>query len=313
MGGGGNAFGGGYTPGAYKDIIRESYEKTRDTKFETVVNEMINEQLTEYGRDSVTTREHLDEIKKIIQEDNIGTIEMRFGGSVSRHTYVDGLSDVDILIMIDKSELSDMPPLDIREYIKTKLNDNLSNIEEIHTGNLAVTVKFSDGEKIQLLPTIRRGEGYKISDKNNDNWSNVIRPDKFAEKLTEVNRDCNGKVVPVIKLVKDINDQLPEDQQLKGYHMESIAIEVFKSYPDSNSKTPKAMLRYFFEKAKDIVRHPIKDRTNQSIHVDDYLGQEDSIDRTRISYTLDRIARKIKNADEIGSVYEWKSILGMNE
>lgn len=313
MGGGGNAFGGGHTPGAYKDIIRESYEKTRDTKFETTVNEMINGQLAKYGRDSVTTREHLEEIKKIIQEDDNGTIEMRFGGSVSKHTYVDGLSDVDILILIDKSELSDMPPHDIKEYIKTKLKDNLSNIEDIHTGDLAVTVNFSDGEKIQLLPAIRRYEGYKIPDRDNDNWSNVIRPDKFAEKLTEVNQNCNGKVVPVIKLVKDINDKLPTDQQLKGYHVESIAIEVFKNYPDQNSKTPKAMFRYFFEKAKDIVKHPIKDRTNQSMHVDDYLSQEDSIDRKRISYTLDRIARKIKNADEICSIYEWKSILGMNE
>lgn len=312
MGGGGNSFGGGYTPGVYKDIIRESYEKTRDNKFETTVNEMINEQLAKYGRDSVTTRERLEEIKKIIQEDNNGTIEMRFGGSVSKHTYVDGLSDIDILTLIDKSELSYMSPHDIKEYIKTKLKDNLSNIEDIHTGDLTVTVNFSDGEKIQLLPAIRRYEGYKIPDKDKDNWSNVIRPDKFAEKLTEVNQNCNGKVVPVIKLVKDINDKLPEDQQLKGYHMESIAIEVFKNYPDQNSKTPKAMLRYFFEKAKDIVKHPIKDRSNQSMHVDDYLGKEDSIDRKRIGYTLDRIARKIKNADEIGSIDEWKSILGID-
>lgn len=312
MGGGGNFFGGDYTPKKNRDIIRESFEKTSDIRFETTVNEMINEHLAGRNRDSATTKEHLEEIKNIIQEDDIGTIEIRFGGSVSKHTYVDGLSDVDVLLIINKSELSDASPHDVQEYIKKKLNDNLSNIEEIRVGNIAVTVKFSDGEEIQLVPTIKRGEGYKIPDQDKDSWSNVTRPDKFAEKLTEVNQKCNGKVVPVIKLVKDINAQFPDDQQLKGYHIESIAIEIFKSYPDSNSKTPKAMLRYFFEKAKDIVKRTIKDRTNQSIHVDDYLGREDSTERTRISYTLDRTARKIKNADEIGSVSEWKSILRMD-
>lgn len=311
MGGGGGVFGGDYTPEKYKEIIRKSRESTQDAQFETTVNEKINERLAGYSRDSDTTREHLNEIKEIIEEDTIGTTEMRYGGSVSKHTYVDGLSDVDVLVIIDKSELSDSSPQEVLEYIKTKLTDvNSRNIENISVGKLAVTVKFSGGEEIQLLPAIRRGEGYRIPAQKGDKWSDIIRPDKFVTKLTEVNQNCNGKVVPVVKLVKGILSQLPEDQQLNGYHIESIAIEVFKSYPDSNPKTPKAMLRYFFEKAKDVVKSPIEDKTNQSIHVDDYIGPKDSPERMRISYTLDRIARKMKNADEVGSSEEWESILG---
>ncbi len=310
MGGGGGVFGGNYTPEKYKEIIKESRESTQSAQFETTVNEAINERLAGYSRDSEITREHLDEIKEIIEEDTIGTIEMRFGGSVSKHTYVDGLSDVDVLVIIDKSELSDSSPQEVLEYVKAKLTDaNSQNIEDIRVGKLAVTVKFSGGEEIQLLPAIRRGEGYRIVAQKGDKWSDIIRPDKFATKLTEVNQNCNGKVVPVVKLVKGILSQLPEDQQLYGYHIESIAIEVFKSYPDSNPKTPKAMLRYFFEKAKDVVKSPIEDKTNQSIHVDDYLGQKNSMERIRISYTLDRIARRMKNADEVGSVEEWESML----
>lgn len=310
MGGGGGVFGGNYTPDKYKEIIRQSRESTQDAQFETTVNEKINERLGGYSRDSDTTREHLDEIKDIIVEDTIGTVEMRFGGSVTKHTYVDGLSDVDVLVIIDKSELSESSPQEVLKYIKKKLIDaNSENIEDITVGKLAVTVKFSGGEEIQLLPAIRRGEGYKISSEKGDNWSNIIRPDKFAGKLTEINQSCNGKVVPVVKLVKGIISQLPEDQRLTGYHIESIAIEVFKSFPDSNSRT-KAMLSYFFEKAKDVVKSPIEDKSNQSIHVDDSLGPRNSQERMRASYTLDRIARRMKNADEVGSVEEWESILG---
>lgn len=312
MGGSGGIFDGNYRPEKYKEIIQRTLEQTRNAQFETRVNEMINKLLGEYERDPDITKEHLDEIKKIIEEDTIGTIEMRFGGSVKRHTYVDGLSDVDVLLIINRTDLSNSSPHEILEFIKTELdNANSQNIEDIHVGNLAVTVKFSDGEEIQLLPAIRRGEGYEIPNQKGDDWSNVINPDKFARKLTEVNQDCNGKAVPVIKLAKGIiYSQLPKDQQPSSYHIESIAVEVFKSYPDSNPKIPKTMLRYFFENAKDVVKAPIKDKTNQSIHVDDYLGVKNSHKRLRIAYALDRIARKMKNADKIFSTEQWESILG---
>ena len=111
---------------------------------------MINERVSEVQRDADTTRERLDDIKEIIEEDDIGTVEMRFGGSVMKHTYVEGLSDVDVLIIINKSELSEASPSEALEYIKTRINEaNLHDVENVRVGNLAVTVTFSDGEEIQ--------------------------------------------------------------------------------------------------------------------------------------------------------------------
>jgi hypothetical protein len=173
-------------------------------------------------------------------------------------------------------------------------------------------VTFNDGNEIQLLPAIKKGDGYKIPAEDGGSWSNIIRPDKFAKRLTEINQSCGAKVIPVIKLVKGINSLLPDVQQLKGYHIESIAIEVFKSYPDSQPKTPKAMLKYFFEKAKDIIRKPIKDRTGQSRNVDDYLGQENSTSRMQISNTLDIIYRRMKLADDVRQASQWGKILGVD-
>ena len=304
----GGIFGRDYTPEKYKKIIRESREQTQDARFETEVNGKIGELLAEYQRNTEATSEHLSEMKEIIEGDIGGTLEMRFGGSVSKHTYVEGLSDVDILVVIDKSELSGASPEEVLSYIKTKLEaQNLRNVEDIRTGNLAVTVKFKDGEEIQLLPAVKKYEGYKIPGQNRQNWSNVIRPDKFATKLTQINQDNGGKVIPVVKLTKDIISRLPKDQQLSGYHVESLAIEIFKNYP--GPYTHKAMLRYFFENSKDLVKSPIKDRTNQSIHVDDYIGNEKSQERMRMSYTLDRISRRMRTADEVGSIEEWEKII----
>jgi len=310
-GGGGGIFGGGYSPDRFKKIIQASREKTHDEELETTVNSMITERVSDVERDADTTRERLDDIKEKIQEEDIGTIEMRFGGSVMKHTYVDGLSDVDVLVIINKSDLSDSTPREVLDYIKTRLEKSgLRNVDNIRVGNLAVTVTFNDGEEIQLLPAIKKGDGYMIPAQKGDNWSNIIRPDRFATKLKEVNQSCKGKVYPVIKIVKTINSRLPEDQKLSGYHIESIAIEVFENYPESNAKTPKVMLRYFFENAKAVIKTPIKDKTNQSLHVDDDLGPENSPQRLRIGYSLDRIGRMMRNADEIRSTEEWDSILG---
>ncbi|MFY1110777.1 MAG: CBASS oligonucleotide cyclase [Methanosarcinaceae archaeon] len=319
MGGGGGIFGGAGGNGGsenqssrnYKDLINEVRENTKDEAFETTVNGLITGILGEANsRDTEVIREHLDDIKQNIEENVGGTIELQYGGSVSKHTYVNGLSDVDILVKINNSELSDKSPREVLDYMKAELEGKLDNVDSIHVGKLAVTVKFSDGHEIQLLPALERSNGVKIPNYRGDNWSNIIRPEKFASRLTEVNQSCGGKVVPVVKIVKRINSQLPEDQQLSGYHVESLAIEIFKSYPEGKSKTPKVMLRYFFEKASEKVNSPIKDKTGQSIHVDDYMGEENSSQRMRASYTLGRINKKMINADEIKSVDEWEEILG---
>lgn len=310
MGGSGGSGGEGSIED-YKREIRESREKTQDAEFDTEVNRKIDERLAQYNaRDSETTRDHLGDIKKHIEEDIGGTIGLKFGGSLSKHTYVDGLSDTDVLVLIDKTELADKSPHEVLDYIKNKLLEKkMKDVESIRTGQLAVTVRYKDGTEIQLVPAVRKGEGYHIPAETGNRWSNVIRPDRFAQRLTDVNQSCGGKVVPVIKLVKGINSQLPKNQQLTGYHIESIAIEVFKSYPDSK-RTPKEMVKYFFEKARDIVKSPIKDKTGQSINVDDYIGGENSRKRLRSSYALDRVYRRMETADEIKSVDDWDSVLG---
>ncbi len=295
MGGGGGVFH-SRTPDQYKQEIREIRDKTKDEAYETGVNEKIDEKLGSYNaRDTETHREHLNDIKQIIESDNEGTVELKFAGSVSKHTYVDGLSDVDVLVLVDNSELSENTPGEIKEYLKSKLEKKLKNVEEIRTGSLAVTVRFKDGTEIQLLPAVKRGDGYRIPSEKGNTWSSVTHPEKFASKLTKVNQDCGQKVVPVVKIVKSINGQLPEDQQLSGYHIESLAIKIFSEYPKDASKTPKTMLKYFYEKAIEDVKSPIKDSTQQSVHVDDDLGPENSPQRMRASNTLKRISnRKLK-------------------
>src|SRR5205823_2096169 len=123
-----------------------------------------------------------------------------------------------------------------------------------------------------------------------------------------VNQQSGNKVVPTIKLAKDINYSLPENSRLSGYHIESLAVEAFRYY--TGRFNPKAMLEHFFEKASQLVLNRIKDRTGQSLHVDDYLGAPNSRARKQVSNALDRVYRRMKNADAIKSRDQWMRIVG---
>lgn len=311
MGGGGGVFGGGHTPDDYKEVVRETKAETSDAKYETTVNDIINETLSGAARDPQVTRERLDDIRDALKEDEIGTLDLLLGGSVKKHTYVDGLSDVDVLLCVNRTDLSNASPREVLEYVRDRICErNIRGIDSVTVGELAITVKYSNGEEIQLLPSIRTSTGFKIPKRGTKEWSNVIKPDKFAEKLTKVNQQNGNKVVPVIKLAKAIMSLFPPDQQPSGYHIESMAIEIFKSYPDGAPRTTKAMLEHFFERGKDVVKKPIKDNTGQSVHVDDDLGAANSSERAKISYIMDRVSRRMKDANQVGDADSWKSILG---
>jgi len=68
------------------------------------------------------------------------------------------------------------------------------------------------------------------------------------------------------------------------------------------------MLKHFFLEASSSVRQPIRDRTGQSVHVDDYLGSSNSLERRIISDAFARVHRRLKNADNAGSLAEWEKL-----
>lgn len=306
MGGTGKFFPKDFSPEKLKKEIRETERKTADSAFESKVSSEINKLLVDFNnRDVEATNRHLETIKQSIEKEIEGSIDVRFGGSVQKHTYVDGLSDIDSLVSIDKSDLVGKSPQEVLSYFYARLRQSLPNTN-ITKGDLAVTVKFADGEEIQLLPALKSGDKYMIATPQGSSWSKVS-PKNFINALKKVNDLNKSKLIPTIKLIKGINSKFPKYSQLSGYHIESLSIEIFKKY--AGVINTKSMLQHFFEQGKELVKSPIKDKTGQSVHVDDYLGPNNSKIRRAISYILDRVSRKMKNADGSGSLESWQEIL----
>ncbi len=306
MGGGG---GGSYFSGDVNKAInalRRAEEKDRDEVYEAECNRVLASYLANYNdRDHEAISRHLSEISKALGKEIEGTIDLQFGGSVAKHTYVDGLSDIDSLVMLDSCELAERTPVEAKDYLADRIQERFPKTE-VEKGRLAVTVRFTDAE-IQLLPAVSCRTHVKIADETGTNWA-AIRPKEFTRVLIEVNENNARKVVPTVKLVKAIVSNLPEKHQISGYHAESVAVEAFRNY--SGLHQPKEMLKHFFGEAARRVIQPIVDRTGQSVYVDEYLGPSGSLERRIVSDAFSRIGRKMRLADVAGSTDEWRKLFG---
>lgn len=309
---GASGSGGGYfstnTPEELAKKIRQQEAIANNMSFEANITRLINDLLSNVNnRDTYAIQTHLNTIEKAIHSEIEGAIDLRYAGSVSKHTHVDGLSDIDCLAILDNSELADSSPDEVKEYFYKMLTKKLPNTT-IRKGDLAVTVSFTSGIEIQILPAIKTATGLRIpSSRRDNNWSHVVKPAQFAMALRYCNAKMSGKLIPVIKLAKSIISTFNANRQLAGYHVEALAIETFINYKGQHK--PREMLKYLFiEGAKNVLK-PIKDKSGQSIHVDDYLGEANSLQRKMISDSMSSVGRKMQNADGISEIQTWQQIL----
>jgi tRNA nucleotidyltransferase (CCA-adding enzyme) len=123
MGGGGGSFD-MISPSEYNKMKEELKEKTKDEQFETQVAELIATLLSDYNdRDHQAIKAHLEKINEYLEKVFGGTIDIIFGGSIKKHTYIDGLSDIDVLVLINKCDLSDLSPKGVLRKIQSRLLD----------------------------------------------------------------------------------------------------------------------------------------------------------------------------------------------
>jgi hypothetical protein len=289
-------------------LVKDAGSDEQRAKYETEVNAYLQDVLTDVNsRDPEIVKTHLKMIQDALSQETMEAIPLLQGGSMRKHTYVDGLSDVDVLAIVNNSAIENALPSELLEYFVEMLRRRLPNTD-ITTGKLAVNVKFSDGYEIQVLPALTTKTGVRIAVPDSNEWSNVVKPEKFAQKLTSVNQENGGTVVPVIKLYKVINSQLPDDIKLSGYHIESLAINAFEGYSESRSR--KDMLFHLADYASNAVLHPIADSTGQSVRVDDKLGGANSPERQRVSASIKGIVARMKSGDAEAQIDRWKQLMG---
>ena len=273
--------------------------------FEFELGEMLALSVVRYnGRDNEAVNAALGIVKKeLLDQFQIG-FELRFGGSLLKGTYVEGLSDVDALIVFTKPGEVRLTPADVRADAVACLRARFGR-SVVEDGVLALTLDLPSIE-LQLLPALEQNGVLKIGSNDGRSWS-TIQPQLFVEELSRVDKLMNGRLVPTIKLAKVMIAKLPKQRRLQGYHIEVLAISIFTKYV--GRKELKSMLRFFFEKLPPLIMLSCKDVTGQSEHLDAYLGDVHSSRRRACSDAVRRIAVRIHNADHAESIELWRSLL----
>ena len=260
------------------------------------INGRLRDWLKDYNdRDTEAINRHIQVLRDALEHTDYDVLTTRFGGSLSRHTYVDGLSDVDVLARINDSTFSGQSPSAVIQKMAEFIQQRLPNTK-VRYGNLAVTVEYSDGIEIQVLPAVRTKDGYRIANPTRNEWSGVIHPERFARKLTQVNQARNGQAIPAVKLTKALAHRLirSDRDKITGYHIESLAIEAFRNYHGPTDL--KSMVRRLTDYSSTAGLNPIRDATGQSRYVDDYMGSQGSAARERAAANFRKMRDSIENA-----------------
>ena len=265
----------------------------RQSMTDEQINGYLRDKLRDYNdRDIEAINRHIQGLRDALEQTGNDVLPTRFGGSVSRHTYVDGLSDIDGLVRINDSSLAGQSPKAAIQKMAELIQRRMPNTK-VETGSLAVTVKYTDGHEIQLLPAIRTRNGYRIANPTRNEWSGVIHPERFAQKLTQVNQANRGQVIPAVKLTKAFAHRLirSDRDKIGGYHIESLAVEAFRNYRGTTDL--KSMVRHLTDYSATAVHQPIRDSTGQSRYVDDYMGSQGSASRQRAAANFRRMRDSI--------------------
>ncbi len=278
--------------------------KERERLDQDVAHELAQILAKFNGRDRELTRERLDAIEQALGE-RVQLDRILLGGSVAKHTEVDGISDVDALVILDRDDLRGASAEQVKEAFLRSIQEALSraDVAGIRLGLMAVTVTYKDGMEIQLVPAVHKGKTVAVPSASGSGW-NETEPGAFRKQLTSANDRLGGNLVPAIKLFKAVLSRFPPQKRLSGYHAEALAVEAARKY--AGPLTPKDLLLHVLERAAERVRRPIKDRTGQSRTVDGYLGPANSAERRDVALALDGMRRRLVTAT---TVAEWKAVL----
>ena len=158
LGGSGGSSKYDWTPAEMERLVQKAVDDAAAAKFQAQLSDYFSDLLSRYNkRDVALIRRRLDEISGVLKAMLKEKVDQIFGGSVAKHTYVDGLSDVDCLLILNDTELHQGGPSSALETVTDALQDGLQ-AAEVSSGRLAVTVRYQDGMEIQLLPAVRTGE-----------------------------------------------------------------------------------------------------------------------------------------------------------
>lgn len=234
-------------------------------------------------------------------------------GSYRRETKTKKLKDVDIFVVLDpagsQGHYRKRPPADILAALKQVL---AAEYDTVVVDGMAVTITYRDDADIvsfDVVPAFKRtakGKGYEIPDSYTGTWI-ATNPKTHHELSTAKNQQCGDKYVPLIKMVKGINQQLGEP--VRSFLLEVMGQAIVKPplgrYQDE--------VRWFLANAADAVLQPWPDPAGLGPDVNilttaERHAAQDALNKALV--TAEEAIRLEYDGQERAAVEEWRKLFG---
>ena len=120
----------GYGTIKEKMRLKTSVKGAQSSQREIEINDFLETLLKEFNsRDVNAIQTHLSEIEKTLGREIEGLEKILYGGSVSKHTFVEGTSDVDALVFLDSEVYKNQTPGELQDIFYKMLQKRYPNSE----------------------------------------------------------------------------------------------------------------------------------------------------------------------------------------
>jgi hypothetical protein len=221
-------------------------------------------------------------------------------------------ADIDIFMVLDASYFhhynnQNGGPAGLLDWTKRVLRKTYTTTPDISRNGQAVTIRFTDFVVDVVVGFYREGGGYLIANSISNSWLSTD-PKKHVTLISESNKNHNGDLVPVIKMLKSWNKS--NGSFFRSFHLEVLALEILG--PVRISDHPSG-IRFFFQCAKDLVRGKNPDPAGYGDDVGRYItGQmvDEAAGRFQTAFDLAVKAENYaSNFDVRNAIETWRKLM----
>lgn len=240
-------------------------------------------------------------------------------GSYARHTKTKPLKDVDVFFELGPKEADRRKgiPADMLSAFRDRLAKDFGE-DCVELGRRCVTVSFDKKNQavdetgkvlsIDCVPAFSHSKGYEIPDRTLGKWI-LSNPEIHAEKATAKNKACDGRWVPLVKMLKAWNRHAGKPIKpmfLLEVMAQSLVDPPFLSYPSE--------VRRFFSAASDAILIDWADPANLGPPVSDQMTsamRQDAAKALREAEQKAAYAMRLADQSKTGeAITAWRSLMG---
>lgn len=211
-----------------------------------------NLEITTLQRSTTSTRQQ--NVRDAVEKE-LTVLDSFLTGSYIRNTMIAPLSeaDIDVFVVLHPSYYNQHHPAVVLDKVRNVLLKTYTKTPKISRNGQAVTITFDDFI-VDVVPAFNRtGGGYLIPNSSEGTWIST-NPKVHIDLLNTQNTYHNGKLVPLIKMVKRWNKYI--NQPFVSFYLELMVINTFTNNTIFDYESGMA---FFFLKGKDSIRYVIQD------------------------------------------------------